>query len=88
MLLDPKWNTERQTLGAFVAWLETKPAAEAYDWCNPERCAVTQYAGFPRNLDVRFEVTLERLSVAGRWNFGSLLKRARRALEREHVGAS
>ena len=50
MLYDPKWEVktdDRELFGVrlrpLIAWLETKPAAEEYDYIEPTRCAVAQY---------------------------------------------
>jgi hypothetical protein len=49
MLYDPKWEQKTDPefagirLSEFIAWLETKPADETYDYLKPTRCAAAQY---------------------------------------------
>lgn len=46
MLYDPKWENpsfQGVTRNELVAWLETKPADERYNFCSPTKCALAQY---------------------------------------------
>ena len=42
MLSREQWT--KPSLGDFIAWLETKPQGEAYDWFRSSTCACGQYA--------------------------------------------
>lgn len=98
MLYDPKW--ERKTdrvfggvsLQALIAWLETKPSDEKYDYGTPTQCAIAQYLqsrGYsemesvidfgldPQPCDEGY--WLERIMNATPYTFGGALERARRA---------
>lgn len=47
MLYDPKWEIETKidiwSLRDLIAWLETKPADEAYCYVESGRCMIAQY---------------------------------------------
>jgi hypothetical protein len=53
MLYDPKWEKQAPVkpdpvydgvrLSEFIAWLETMPANERYDYSRPEQCALAQF---------------------------------------------
>ena len=46
MLYDPKWEVKADpfSLADFIAWLETQPADERYDWHDVHGCACARYA--------------------------------------------
>jgi hypothetical protein len=44
MLYDPKWA--EPSLPGFVAFAESKPAGETYNWNSPTNCAAAQYKRF------------------------------------------
>lgn len=57
MLNNPNWDN-KVTLANFIAFLETKPADEAYEYYSPVRCACAQFGdwlGIPR-LQERQEI--------------------------------
>ena len=102
MLYDPKWEKEIETdkeyagvsLRKFIAWLETMPANQEYNYANPWSCAVGQYlndSGRPgAGLGVSFIKSCMDETDPGRWlweiaagvprTFGAALKRARARL--------
>lgn len=50
MLYDKRWDkklpvtkAKPMTLPHLINWLKTKPADEAYDYCEPDNCLVAQY---------------------------------------------
>ena len=52
MLYDPRWEPKETKadpefsgvrLSEFIAWLETKPANEVYDYTQPRHCATGQF---------------------------------------------
>lgn len=44
MLFNPKWTKpEIYSLEGLIAWLETKPSDETYDWFDIKSCLVSQY---------------------------------------------
>lgn len=97
MLYDLKWEKpdlelEGVSLRAFIAWLETKPANEAYQYRNPFQCALAQYlqsTGVPEpdsavDLGVVQEpgspqFLFERILNQRPTTFGAALQRARAA---------
>ncbi len=88
MLFDPKWEVKQDPLsiGALIAWLETKPADEEYTFLFPDRCLLGQYLGeklsnlatvaLPNSqLGRLYEIA--RGGCGGGHTFGAALKRAR-----------
>lgn len=47
MLYDPKWEQETKadpfSLESLIAWLETKPPQEKYDFCEWNNCLLAQW---------------------------------------------
>lgn len=82
----------------FIAFCESKPANEAYDWEDESRCACGQFfnnrtfwLADERAIEARSGIGLD--SIAGgwrfrsttrhdKWTFGALAKRVRKALEK------
>jgi len=72
-----------------IAWLETKPADEGYDWTDADNCLLGQWAAAngahdPREIslnlaedDTFYHIALEKI---GDCYFGSALHRARSEL--------
>src|SRR5690606_11872690 len=98
MLYDPKLEGadrvyEGVSLRALIAWLETKPASETYEYVRPDRCAVAQFVQettgwVPRERmgcigigDADPErLYLERIVNSMDQTFGGALERARSTL--------
>lgn len=92
MLYDPKWEVKSDplSLASLIAWLETMPADEKYDYCDPFNCLVGQYLNHHGFL--RIGRSAEELRQLGWYDivhhieesrertFGAALKRARAAL--------
>jgi hypothetical protein len=92
MLFDPKWE-RRAILRELIAWLDTKPAAEKYNWSNIHFCACAQFFdvgsqwtmlnGIIKNntgLDLNELARGEKAPQD--WTFGKLRQRAAAELER------
>lgn len=84
MLYNPQWD---YSLDSFIAWLETKPRGESYQYDSFTKCAVAQYnAAIGRTYKVpdtapfldglTTEAKIERLASYGRPTFGALRDRA------------
>lgn len=87
MLYDPKWEkpvTKGPSFAGLVAWLETQPRDDLYDWFEIDRCvvgrylaaqhpaAVLIYSGLFKNVGEYY-----RVCQAKPHTFGAALKRAR-----------
>ena len=99
MLYDPRWEqkTDKQFAGislrGLIAWLETKPADEQYEYSQPLKCVAAQYLqsmGCPEkdsSVDFGGYVALETKAPDRDWlyqivsqfpqTFGAALERAR-----------
>ncbi len=100
MLYDPKWEKADKThagvsLCGLIAWLETMPPHERYDFMNPYKCVLAQYQiaqGIPEN-DPAVAVPVSSdgwltdiVQSTGKhkdWTFGAALQRARAALSQD-----
>lgn len=79
MLAREQWT--KPSLEDFVAWLETKPCEEKYDWSIASVCACGQYAasigvdwmGASSNRVLK---QINLLAQYRPWTFGALLTRA------------
>lgn len=90
MLYDPKWEpkTKDKSFASFIAWLETQPADAAYDYCNPQQCAVAKWLASMGEHPI-IDVTIlgqdfwESVNVpfADDWTYGKALERARKLAE-------
>lgn len=101
MLYDPKWEKDKQlgpiSLRALIAWLETKPPKEKYEYCFPQSCALAQFraaCGFA-GRDLIIDLGMVGSEYEHSWQsdlddivnqidctFGGALKRARKVLAR------
>lgn len=85
MLYDPKWEQPKlPTVSGFLAWLDTKPADEAYNWKDCKRCAQAQYiasefagAG-PMYWHLAQVLGVEAAAIEKPWTFGALRERIRK----------
>jgi hypothetical protein len=97
MLYDKKWDQKTEisplSLDSFIAWLETKPADESYDWNDCKgNCLVDQYGMAVRGeaishsgaaLDAVFgseiddEWAYQRIYGTLPWTYGAALERAK-----------
>lgn len=90
MLYDPKWDrpVDVMSLQTLIAWLETKPPEEAYDYmCTNGSCFYSQYLTahgvswkgshewFQWHTNGRVHI-----AVCEPWTFGAALTRARAML--------
>lgn len=96
MLYDKRWNDpvyEGVSLRSFIAWLETKPADETYDFVKPDVCATAQYlqSRGHSHLDSMIDFGpnpmpgepgywLNQIVGTSPYTFGAALTRAREAL--------
>jgi hypothetical protein len=97
MLYDPRWEqkTDRELFGislrAMIAWLETKPADEEYDYIDAPRCAIAQYLQaqgrseddsvvdfWPTPEPSQKDYWLFDIACTVPWTFGAALERARK----------
>lgn len=76
------------TLEALIAWLETKPSDEKYNYGRPAVCLIGQWTGqllFAHEIDELTFPGAADISFGGgiptTWTFGAALLRARNALE-------
>jgi hypothetical protein len=89
MLARTQWT--KPSLDDFIAWLETKPPGEGYNWVQPRECACAQYAasiGLPwfewvshawnTQGPVGFWERMNLLERERPWTFGALLEKALR----------
>lgn len=84
MLNNPNWDKPIKTepsLEGFIAWLETKPPEEEYNWRNDKECAVGQYAQ-SLGLCYLYISYLDRGGIAYHQprTFGAAAKRAKKQL--------
>jgi len=85
VLFKPSW--EIRSLEGWIAWLETKPADETYNWhdCRGE-CAYGQYMaahGIPWAIASAysdFRSKAYNIAHPRPWTFGAALERARKAV--------
>ena len=81
MLFDPKWEVKTRTpsKAGLIAWLETQPPEQTYNWVRCEECVLAQYAksiGLTY-FDVVHVVGCKMIASSHPWTFGAALERAR-----------
>jgi len=89
MLHNPKWDVQTKpdalSLAGLVAWLETKPADEKYDFTDCRgKCLYGQYMashgfGWEEASSFRANVYMH-VAYQYPWTFGAALERARKAV--------
>ncbi len=85
MLYDPKWGQETKTgpsLQGLIAWLETQPPEEVYNWYDVRSCVICQYVCNCGCKPAAYWVFLDSdtrcaIGTRGGWTFGAALARAR-----------
>lgn len=88
MLYDPKWR--RECVADLVAWLETQPSGESYNYWNCNRCLVMEWMGGRTDIDswpdeIRqiyngrdpWHIAAGARRAASEWTYGAALARAR-----------
>ena len=86
MLYNPKWEAEDDllTLESFIAWLETKEPARAYNFCDLRgNCLADQWCRPLGKTYSDLPYKIRRIAHATPWTFGAALERARAALRAE-----
>src|SRR6266436_3273472 len=98
MLYDPRWKKNDLSLAGLIAWLETKPPDEEYNFtCSQGCCLIAQYmraqgvkwdypAGYTEAIGKIAQGPWQNFSVANQfpWTFGAALERARKMQHRIH----
>jgi hypothetical protein len=95
MLFDPKWEvqTNRPSLAGLIIWLEQQDPEQKYNFGDPYRCVLGQYArsvgrvpqhciqDAARILNIQFSWQFHAVVFHDPHTFGAALKRARALAE-------